>query len=145
VRGLAAVNRVRRGQSKSLSLAARAERTTVRSIRRLLPAALIQDSSRRIGVKAGDPYSAKVEIITDFGPEVVKARGSRERERAGRHRVTVIRVLGGELQPSALDEFRGKTVGGKRLIVDFEHVANLGQAGVVDQLGNLYVAPETSR
>jgi hypothetical protein len=146
VRGLAALNRVRRGKSKSVSLAARAEGTTVRSIRKLLPAALIQDSGRRIRVKASDPYSAKVEIMTDsVALEVVKARGSRERERAGRHRVTVMRVLRGELPPSALEEFRGKTVGGKHLVVDFEQVSNFGQAGLVDQLDNLYVAPATSR
>lgn len=42
VRGLAALNRVRRGQSKSLSQAARVEGTTVRSIQKRLPAALIQ-------------------------------------------------------------------------------------------------------
>src|SRR5882724_4578298 len=119
VRGFAAINRVRRGQSKTLSSAARAENTTVKSIRQLLPAALVQNRpGGRIRVKAGDRYSARVEIFTDREPVTVTARGSRERELAGRHRATVIRVLRRDEPASALDKFRGKSVGGHPLITD---------------------------
>jgi hypothetical protein len=144
-RGFAAINRVKRGLSKTLSAAARAEGTTVQTIQRLLPAALIQDRpGGRIRVKAGDPYSQSVEIVTDLGPVVVKARGSRQRELAGRHRATVIRVLGGKEPASALEQFFGKTVGGQELITDFDLLSVLAQAGVVDQLDSLYVTPETA-
>jgi hypothetical protein len=96
VRALAAIGRVRRGESGSLSAAASAEGTTVRTIRRLIPAALVRGrSGGRIRIKAGDPYSASVEIVTRFGPVVVNARGSRQRELAGRHRAVWLRVLKG--------------------------------------------------
>lgn len=145
LRGLAAINRVRRGESKSLSSAARAEGTSVGTIRRLLPAALLQHRpGGRIRVKAGDPYSALVKIITDMGAVVVSARGSRERELAGRHRSVLGRVLQGELPPSALEEFRGVKVGGRELVSDYDQLRSLGE-GILDQLDALYVAPETGR
>ena len=144
VRGLHAINRVRRGQSKTVSSAARAEGTTVSTIQRLLPAALLQDRpGGRIRVKAGDPYSARVEIITDLGPLEVTAHGSRERELAGRHRAVVMRVLRGQEPASALDQFRGKTVGGHELISDPDRLFTLAERTDLDQLDALYVSPET--
>lgn len=142
-RGLAAINRIRRGKSKTLSAAARAEGTTVRSIRQNLPAALIQGSGRRLRVKAGDPYSALVEITTDSGQVDAKARGSRERQLAGRHRSVVTSVLGGKLPPSALEQFRGVRVGGHELISDPDRLFTLATAGALSQLDALYVSPET--
>jgi hypothetical protein len=145
VRAFAAINRVRRGQSKTLSSAARSENTTVKSIRRLLPSALRQDRpGGRIRVKAWDRYSAPVEILTDMGPLVVTARGSRQRELAGRHRATAMRVLRNEEPASALHQFRDKSVGGHPLIVDFDLLSAPARAGVLNQLDNLYVTPDTS-
>ena len=144
VRGFAAINRVRRGESKTLSSAARAESTSVRTIRRLLPAALVQSRrGGRIRVKAGDPYSARVEIITDRGALKVTARGSRERELAGRHRAAVIQVLRGNEPPSTLQQFHGKNVGGQELISDPDRLFALAEGAKLDQLDALYVSPET--
>jgi hypothetical protein len=110
----------------------------------LLPSALIQDRpGRPIRVKASDRYFARVEIVTDLGPLVATARGSRQRDLAGRHRAIVIGVLRGKKPASALEEFRGKTVGGHELISDFNLLSALAQAGVLDQLDSLYVIPET--
>ena len=143
-RGFAAINRVRRGQSKTLSAAAWNEGTTVRSIRQYLPAALIQGRpGGRIRVKAGDPYSAWVQITTNAGPLDATARGSRQRELAGRHRSVVNRVLGKKLPPSALEQFRGARVGGYELISDPDLLFTLANRGVLDQLDILYVSPET--
>ncbi len=145
VRAFHAINRVRRGESKTLSHAARIEGTTLKTIRRLLPAALLQNRpGGRIRVKAGDPYSQRVEIITDLGPQVVNARRSRERELAGRHRAMVIRVLRGLEPASALDQFRGKKVGGQELISDFDRLLEVAQGDVLGQLDSLYVSPETT-
>jgi hypothetical protein len=145
VRGLAAINRLRRGHSKSLSAAARAEKTSVRSIRKLLPAAIAQgQSGGRIRVKASDRYSERVEIISSQGRLVVTARGSRQRELAGRHRSTALRVLRGREPVSALEQFRGKTVGGRELISDFARLSLFANAGVLGQLDSLYVSPDTS-
>jgi hypothetical protein len=144
VRGFAAINLVRRGKAKSLSAAARAEGTTVKTIRRLLPGALAR--RRRGGhvrVKASDRYSERVEILVDLGPLVVTAHGSRERELAGRHRSVYFKVLRRELPASALEEFRGETVGGHKLLSDPDRLFTLATGGELDQLDALYVSPET--
>jgi hypothetical protein len=144
VRGLNALNRVRRGESKTLSAAARAESTSVGTIRRLLPAALLQERpGGRLRVKAGDPYSARVQILTNLGAVQVNARGSRQRELAGRHWAVWMKVLRRDLPPSALEEFRGKKVGGHELLSDPDRLFILAEAGVLNQLDALYVTPET--
>jgi hypothetical protein len=145
VRALAAINRYRRGEASSLSAAAQAEGTTIDAIRRWFPDAIIQDDrGGRIRVKPSDRYSAKVQILTNEGALSVTARGSRERELAGRHRATVLRVLRGQEPPSALEQYRGKTIGGHELVSDFELLSSLAQADVVGQLGPLYVSPDAS-
>lgn len=144
IKGLAAINRIRRGEAKSLSAAAAAEGTTVRAIRALLPGAIVQDRpGGRIRVKASDRYSARVEIISSQGPLVAKARGSGQRELAGRHRATAIRVLQGRQPASALEQFRGKTIGGHHLISDFARLSAFAHAGFLGQLDSLYVSPDT--
>jgi hypothetical protein len=143
LRGLAAINRVRKGLSASLSAGARAEGTSVRAIRKLLPGALTKDKAKgRIRVKAGDTYAARVEIITKSGPLVVNAHGSRERDLAGFYRSVVVKVLGGKEPPSALKQFRGKRIGGHKLISDFNQLRELALAGVLRHLDNLYASPE---
>lgn len=145
VRGLAAINRVRRGESKSLSAAARAEGTTVRAIRTLVPAAITQARpGSRIRVTASDRYSAKVQVLANEGALTTMARGSRQRELAGQHRATVRRVLRGLEPKSALERYRGKKVGGHELISDYELLSSFAQAGIVGQLDSLYVSPDTS-
>ena len=145
VRGLAALNRYRRGESPSLSAAAQAEGTTVEAIRKLFPAAISQDEpGGRISVKPTDRYSATVQVLTIEGALSVRARGSRERELAGRHRATVMRVLRGQESQSALEQYRGKTVGGHELVSDFDLLSTFAQAGIVGQLDSLYVSPDAS-
>jgi hypothetical protein len=141
MRGFAAINLVRRGKSKTLSAAARAERTTIRSIRKNLPAALMQGPGRRIRVKAGDPYSTLVGIMTDSGPLDAKARGSRQRELAGRHRSVVTKVLAGKLPPTALEQFRGMQIGGHELLSDADRLFTIAKSGL--PLDALYVSPGT--
>lgn len=145
LRAFAAINRVRRGQSKTLSASARAESTTVKSIRHLLPSALHQDRpGGHIRVKAWDRYSAQVQIFTDREPIIVTARGSRQRELAGRHRATIMQVLRNEEPASTLDQFRDKSVGGHPLITDINVLSEPAQGGVLDQLDSLYVLPDAS-
>jgi hypothetical protein len=145
VKCLAAINRLRRGDAKSVSAAARAERTTLRAIRALVPAALSQDRpGGRIRVKPSDRYSAKVQILTDEGSLTTTARGSRERDLAGQHRATFMRVLRGVEPKSALERYRGKKVGGCELLSDYAQLVLLATAGVVGQLEPLYVSPEVA-
>jgi hypothetical protein len=111
----------------------------------LVPAAIAQDRpGSRIRVKASDRYSAKVQALTKEGALSITARGSRQRELAGRHRATVIRVLRGSEPASALEQFRGKKVGGHELISDYAALSSFAEAGVVGQLDSLYVSPDAS-
>jgi hypothetical protein len=141
IRCLAAINCIRRGDAKTVSAAARAEGTTVRAIRALVPKAITQDRpGGRIRVKASDPYSAKVEILTEEGALVVTARGSRQRELAGQHRATYMRVLANKEPVSALKQFRRKKVGGHQLLIDYARLETLAKAGVLGKLEELYVS-----
>jgi hypothetical protein len=143
IRGLAAINRHRRGESKSLSAAARSEGTSVKSIKRLLPGALLPSRpGERLRVRASDSYRQSVEILTDGGATVVTARGSRERELAGQHRAAYLRVLRGDESASILKRFRGKTVGNRKLLTNSERLFELAHGGVVDNLAPLYVSPD---
>lgn len=145
VKCLAAIHRVRRGEAKTVSAAARAEGTTVRAIRKLVPKTIAQGRpGRRIRVTPSDGYSAKVQILTREGALTTAARGSRERELAGQHRATVVRVLAGKEPPSALRRYRGKKVGGHKLISNYRQLSLLAQAGVVGQLESLYVSPDVA-
>ena len=114
-------------------------------MRRLVPDALVQDRpGARIRVKPTDRYSAEVQVLTREGTLTVTARGSRQRELAGRHRATVLRVLQGKEPPAALKPYRRKKIGGHELISDFELLSSFAQAGDVGQLGSLYVSPDAS-
>ena len=145
LRGFAAINLVRKGKSKTLTEAARSEGTTVRSIRKLLPAALAKRGpDGRIRVRAGDTYSARVDIVTASGRLNVTARGSRERDLAGLHRSAIFKVLGEKAAPSSLRQFRGKKVGGHKLVSDFQQLKKLALADVLGQLDALYASPEAS-
>jgi hypothetical protein len=145
VRGIAALNLYRRGEAKSLSAAVRAEGTTIRAIRRWLPGAITQARpGGRIRVKPSDRYAAQVEVLTIDGQRVVTARGSRQRELAGRHRASFMRVLQGQESPAVLEQYRGKTVGGHELISDFALLSSFAQAGIVGQLDSLYVSPDAT-
>ena len=145
VRVLAAVNLVRRGIAKSPTEAAHAKRTTLPTIRKVAPDALVQDRpGGRIRVKRTDRYSAEVQILTLEGALNVTARGSRQRELAGRHRATVLRVLRNEEPPIALEAYRGKKVGGHELLSDYEVLSTFGRANDVGRLEALYVTPDPS-
>jgi hypothetical protein len=74
----------------------------------------------------------------------VTARGSRQRELAGRHRATILRVLRGEEPPSGLKQYRGKRVGGHELLSDYEQLRLFARAGILGQLDTLYVSPDVS-
>lgn len=140
-----ALNLYRQGKAKSPSAAARQAGTTLKKLWQLTPSALTKDRrTGRLRIKATDPYSAKVQILTNGGAHIATARGSRQRELAGRHRATVVRVLAGDEPVIALVEYRGKKVGGHELISNYSRLTTLAQAGVLGQLENLYVSPEVS-
>jgi hypothetical protein len=71
---------------------------------------------------------------------VATAHGSRQRELAGQHRATFMRVLAGKESPSALEQFRDKRVGGHELLSDYTRLVTFAKAGVLGQLDALYVS-----
>jgi hypothetical protein len=145
VKCLAAINRVRRGEAKTVTAAARAEGTTVKKVQVLVPGAIAKDRQRgRLRVKPSDRYSAKVQILTNEGALTTMARGSRQRDLAGQHRATFMRVLRGEEPKSALVRFRGKKIGGHVLVSDYAQLVSLAKAGVVGNLDTLYVSPDVA-
>ena len=144
IRGLNAINDVRKRKAANLPIAAQNRDITVASIRREFPAALFQDRpGGRIQVRPSDPYEALVEIITDAGPVVVTAHGSRERQLAGQHRAVIMRVIRGDEPDSSLKQFRGKTVGGTKLLSSPFRLSTLTESDSLGQLESLYVIPET--
>jgi hypothetical protein len=141
-----ALNLYRQGKAKSVSAAARTAGTTPNAMWEWVPRAISKDPrSGRLHIKPTDPYSASVQILTDAGAVTASARGSRQRELAGRHRATVMRVLAGKEPATALDEYRGKKIGGHALISDYTRLTTLAQAGVLGQLDALYVSPDGGR
>ena len=85
-----------------------------------------------------------MQILADEGALTTTARGSRERELAGQHRATAIRVLRGLEPKSALERYRNRKVGGYELVSDYAQLVLLANAGVVGQLEPLYVSPDVA-
>ena len=140
-----ALNLYRSGKAKSAYAAARMAKTTLRTMKRRMPEALSQDRpGGRIRIKARDPYPAKVQILTHEGAITAVARGSRQRELAGQHRATFMRVLQGVEPKTALEQYRGKKVGGYELLSDYQQLRLFARAGILGQLDTLYVSPDVS-
>ena len=136
-----AANLFRQGKTKTVSGAARMAGTNLQAMRRWIPRAIEKDpSTGRLRVKASDRYSERVEILTDSGALVVTARGSRQRQLAGQHRATYMAVVENKKPASALDEFRGKKVGGRELLSDYERLKTFAKAGILGKLDALYVS-----
>ena len=111
----------------------------------MLPGALLPSRpGAQLRVRASDRYTQLVQILTDDGAVVVAAHGSRERELAGQHRAAYLSVLRRENSGSVLKKFRGKTVGGRKLLSSYKRLLELAHGGIGDDLASLYVSPEAS-
>lgn len=145
LRCIEALGLYRSGKAKSPSAAVRMAKTTLKALKESVPRAISQDRlGGRVHIKPSDPYSAPVEILTESGAVVATARGSRQRQLAGQHRATWLRVVRRKESPSALEQYRGKNVGGRELLSDYEQLRLLARAGVLGQLDELYVSPDVS-
>lgn len=141
LRSIEALGLYRSGKAKSPSAAVRMARTTLKAFKESVPRAITQDRpGGRIDIKPSDPYSVRVEILTESGAVVATARGYHQRQLAGQHRATAFRIAGRQEPPSALEQFRGKKVGGYELLSNYERLRMLAKAGVLGQLDTLYVS-----
>lgn len=129
VRSLEAINHARQGSGYITADAARADGTTLAFIKHSLPKAIFPATSgERLHVRATDPYSELVEILTESGDvRDVPAFGSAERQLAGLHKAVCISVLMGRKPSSILRQFRNKTVGDVNLLANPKILFDLWQ------------------
>jgi hypothetical protein len=123
------IGEVRRG--KSLSVAARELKTTVKHVRGLFPEDFFKiKGSRRWDVSKSDNHVNQISIIGKKGTELSLVRGSRNASRWGHYRNDVTKALR-DNDPSILDKWSGKKIAGRALITDFNKLIEMGNAGAL--------------
>jgi len=123
------IDEIRSG--KSASQAARDNETTLETARRYFPADFSKPKgSRRWNVSPSDKHPNQVQWLGKDGYEDFVLRGSRDASRLGSYLNDVKKALRGER--SALDKWRGKKVGGRKLITDLDVLTRLGREGKLD-------------
>jgi hypothetical protein len=135
---VAAVRRAEaRGEKLSVTQAARQEGTTVAAIKSFPQLLKRTKPGQPLQVTKNDSYSRSVNIfiplrLRDGDVRTIKVRGYKEAQQASSYGTTVRRVLRGTLPPSALEEFKGVTVGKEKypLLADFNKLKRLTDAGI---------------
>jgi DNA-binding CsgD family transcriptional regulator len=102
----------------SLTRAARAAGTTVRTVRKYLPRALRKMESGRYRATPSDRYTRRMFFDTEGGRLAISVRGSRAASRIARHVAAVDRYLRTG-STEALQEFEGQTVKAGRVTYPF--------------------------
>src|SRR5216683_1344399 len=126
LRALAVLARMR-SRGESLSQAARHERTTPRSVRRIVGKQLKRNASRRYSATRGDTLRRDLSVLGFDGYESVVVRSSKQAHLAADHLVAVGRFLRtGDTE--WLKPFVGKHVGGVELLTDADRLSVLADA-----------------
>ena len=134
-RALAVLARMR-SRGESLTKAARLERTTPRTVRKILGKQLRRGASRRYSATRGDTFRRDLSVLGFDGYEPVVVRSSRQAHLAADHLVAVGRFLRtGDAE--WLKPFVGKHVGGVELLTDADRLSVLADADLV-KLDALY-------
>jgi hypothetical protein len=125
-----------RSRGESLSQAARLERTTPRTVVRIIPKQFKRSSSGRYTATRGDTLRRDLTVLGFDGYVPVAVRSSRHAQLASAHLVAVNRFLrtGDE---EWLKPFIGKRVGGVELLTDQDRLQVLADADLV-KLDGLY-------
>jgi hypothetical protein len=96
-----------------------------------------------IRVKLGDTYKRQVQIaiplrLMDGDTRTLSVRSSREATIAGQYANAVKKVLARKADPAILEQFKGVTVGGHRLLTDVAALRRVADAGLIriDQFGS---------
>ena len=114
-RALKALSAMRRGDT--LSRAARDNGVTIRTIKRYVASALVQDRpGARIRATKNDRLVRYLQISGPDGPRDVTARGSREASKFANYKAAINRLLRGDRD--AMVRWHGKQIGGIDLITD---------------------------
>jgi hypothetical protein len=134
-RVVAVFARMRRG-GESLSQAARAEHTTPRTIRKWAGNQLKRSISGSYLVTAGDTLKRELNVLGFLGYESVVVRSFKQAHLASEHLIAISRFLRtGDAR--LLRPFRGKRVGGVRLLTDPDRIREFAEADLV-KLDSLY-------
>lgn len=128
VRALSVLARMRR-RGESLSEAAHLERTTPRTVRRLLGKQLRRDASRRYSATSGDTLRRDINVFSADGYVPVTIRSSKQAQLASEHLIAVERYRR-TLDTAWLKPFIGKRVGGIELLTDPDRLQILDDAGL---------------
>lgn len=114
-RALKALYAMRHGDT--LSRAARDNGVTIRTIKRYVASALVQDRpGGRIRTTKNDRLVRYLQIPGHSGPRNVTARGSKEASQFANYKAAINRLLGGDRD--AMVPWHGKKIGGIQLITD---------------------------
>jgi hypothetical protein len=126
-----------RGEKLSVTQAAKQEGTTVADIKRFPQLLKRTKRGQPLQFTKNDSYSRSVNIfiplrLRDGDVRTIKVRGYKEAQLPSSYGTTVGRVLSGKLPPSALDKFKGVTVGKEKypLLTDFNKLKRLTDAGI---------------
>jgi hypothetical protein len=123
-RALHALADMRRGASTSE--AARDNGVTIRTIKKYVSPALVQDRpGGRLRATKSDRLVRYVQIPGRFGPIEIKARGLKQASDAAKYDAAVSRYLRGDLK--ALAPWHGKKIGGVELITAGPALKELAQ------------------
>lgn len=130
-------NAALRGEEVSVPQVAQQEGTTVAEIKQLPQLLKRTKPGQPLQFTKSDNYTRSVNILIplrlrDGDVRTIKVRGYKEAQRASTYGTTVQRVLGGKLPPSALDQFKGVTLGKEKypLLTDFNKLKRLTDAGI---------------
>jgi hypothetical protein len=123
-RSLRALWDIRHGASPSQ--AARDNRVSIRTIKKYVGAALLQDRlGGRIRATKSDRLVRYLQIPGPQGPIEITARGSKEASEVAQYKAAVNRYLGGDL--GALAPWHGKKIAGAELITAGRTLKSLAQ------------------
>jgi hypothetical protein len=134
-RAVAVLSRMR-NRGESLSKAARALRTTPRTVRKLVGKQLRRSASGRYMVTSSDRLKREINVFGVDGYEPVTVGTSKQAQFASAHLIAINRFLRtGDAKQ--LKRFRGKRIGGIGLLTDPKHIREFAEADLV-KLDGLY-------
>jgi hypothetical protein len=133
----------RRNSGKSLGAIARETGTTVKTVRKYLPAALRKSRSGKWVVSKSDRYVRHVSLPGQYGHETVKAHGSKQAQLASAYWAAIGRWTASR-NPAELAPFHGKKVGSFEFITDPRTLNALRDSGLL-QLDSLYAGAKGVR
>jgi hypothetical protein len=119
-----------RSRGDSLSHAARAEHTSLRSVRRALGKQLTRGTSGHYRATRSDTLRRDLNVLGFDGYEPVVVRSSKQAHLAAEHLIALGRFLRtGDAE--WLKPFVGKRAGGVELLTDTDRIQTLGDANLV--------------